>query len=308
MPAEFTEVLPLSGFDRMTPTGGPGIVIPHKGAGLVIFDGGKHLKLDTVMKPALVVEDIKNPNFRELIADARHPSNANKSRELALLSSGALRLIKITANALVGVGAKVEAMNPRTRKAEAALKIIVLKQKRVKIAIRPVRVRDDAGVLVYSSRKPIDPSLLLDQMNAIWKPQANIVFELTSTDPVTIDLLKPDQPADITLEALKAAFVAKKDPAADLTFFMVRRAINHDNSCLGVIDAEAGFSLISDDRSDSTMAHEAGHFLGSLSESGKFSMRYGHQGTDPDLLMRAGGAGYRIPYSLVTDFNKGYRS
>ena len=56
------------------------------------------------------------------------------------------------------------------------------------------------------------------------------------------------------------------------------------------------------------MAHEAGHFLGSLSESGKFSMRYGHQGTAANLLMRAGGAGYKIPFSLVTDFNKGYRA
>jgi hypothetical protein len=302
------EVLPLSGFDRSTPTGGPGIVIPHKGAGLVLVDGGKHLKLNTVMKPALVVEDIRNPNFRELIVDARHPGATDKTRELALLNSGALRLIKITANALVGIGAKVEAINPRTRTAEAALKVIVLKQKRVKIAIRPVQVRDDNGVLVYSSQKPIDPSLLLDQMNFIWKPQANVVFELSSKDPVTIDQLKPGQPADITNETLKAAFISKKDPAADLTFFMVKRAVNRDSNDLGVINSEAGFSLISDDRSDSTMAHEAGHFLGSLSESGKFSMRYGHQGTASDLLMRAGGAGYRIPFSLVTDFNKGYRS
>jgi hypothetical protein len=308
MPVEFVEVLPLSGFDRMTPTGGPGIVIPHKGAGLVIVDGGKHLKLVTVMKPALVIEDIKNPNFRQAIIDARHPSSADKARELALLNSGALRLIKITANALVAIGTRIEAINPRTRTADAALKVIVLKQKRVKIAIRPVQVRDDTGAWVNSSRKPIDPSRLLDEMNAIWKSQANVVFELSSKDPVTIDQLKPGQPADITDETLKAAFIAKKDPAADLTFFMVKRAVNHDSNDLGVINSEAGISLISDDRSDSTMAHEAGHFLGSLSESGKFSMRYGHQGTASDLLMRAGGAGYRIPFSLVTDFNKGYRS
>jgi hypothetical protein len=88
---------------------------------------------------------------------------------------------------------------------------------------------------------------------------------------------------------------------------MVKRAVNRDSKDLGVINSEAGISLISDDRSDSTMAHEAGHFLGSLSESGKFSQRYGHQGTDANLLMRAGGAGHKIPYSLVPDFNKGYR-
>jgi hypothetical protein len=120
--------------------------------------------------------------------------------------------------------------------------------------------------------------------------------------------LKPGQPADITDEKLKAELIAKKDPDASLTFFMVKRAVNKDSKDLGVINSEAGISLISDDRSDTTMAHEAGHFLGSLSESGKFSMKYGHQGTDANLLMRAGGAGRRIPFELVTDFNKGYRA
>jgi hypothetical protein len=48
---------------------------------------------------------------------------------------------------------------------------------------------------------------------------------------------------------------------------MVKRAANNADKDLGVINSEAGISLISDDRSDSTMAHEAGHFLGSLSES-----------------------------------------
>jgi len=125
---------------------------------------------------------------------------------------------------------------------------------------------------------------------------------------VLIEGLKPGEQADITNEALKAAFIAKKDPDAALTFFLVKRAVNRDSKDLGVVNSEAGISLISDDRSDSTMAHEAGHFLGSLSESGKFSMRYGHQGKAVNLLMREGGAGIKIPFSIVTDFNKGYRS
>jgi hypothetical protein len=55
------------------------------------------------------------------------------------------------------------------------------------------------------------------------------------------------------------------------------------------------------------LAHEAGHLLGSLNENGTYSgIDYGHQGTDPELLMRGGGAGWKIPYSIVTDFNKGF--
>jgi hypothetical protein len=307
MSVAFSEVLPNSGFDSSTPTGGAGIVIPHKGAGIVILEGGKDLKLTTVLKQMLEVDELKNHNYQQALIDARYDSGATgKTLDLASLKSGALRLFKITANALVGIGAKIEAVNAK-KKTEAILKVLVLRQKRVKVAIRPVQVRDNNGVPVNSAANPGDPNKLLDQMNYIWRPQANVVYELGKTDPVTIDQLKPGQPADITDEDLKAAFIAKKDPDADLTFFMVKRAVNKESTDLGVINSEAGFSLISDDRSDFTMAHEAGHFLGSLSEKGKFSMKYGHQGTADNLLMRAGGAGSKIPFHLVTDFNKGYR-
>jgi hypothetical protein len=309
MAVEFVELFPNAGFTRVTPTGGPGIVVPYKGSSLVLLDGGKDLKLGTKVQPMVEVKEIKDQQSHHAVVNARFPcETTDKALDLALLKTGGLRLFKITGNALVGIGAKIEAVNPRMRKVEAALKVIVLRQKLVKIAIRYVQVRNDQGELVNLSTNRVDAEKLRDEMNAIWTPQANVVFELSLTDPVTIDLLKPGQPADITEEKLKAAFVAKKDPAAALTFFMVKRAVNQDSKDLGVVNSEAGISLISDDRSSSTMAHEAGHFLGSLSESGKFSMKYGHQGTAADLLMRAGGAGSKIPYELVTNFNYGYRA
>jgi hypothetical protein len=308
MPAEFREVLPNSGFDDRTPTGGPGIVIPYKSSNVVILASGKDLKLVTVMKPMLGIDEIKDSYYHQAMLHEQHGGNTpDKVVDMVSLKTGDLRVFKITGYSLVGLGkAKIEAIDPRTKKAEATLKVTVLKEKRVKIAIRPVQVRDDRGALVNSSSKPIDADVLVRQMNRIWKFQANIVFELSRTDPVTIDGLRPGADADI--ETLKPELVAKKDPDAALTFFMVRRAVNRENKDLGVINPETGISLISDDRSDSTMAHEAGHFLGSLNEAGKFSMRYGHQGTDAKLLMRDGGAGHKIPFSIVTDFNKGYRA
>jgi hypothetical protein len=309
MSAQFKEVFVNSGFDPETPTGGPGIVVPQKGVSLVILDGGRDLKLPREVKAILRIDEIKEDQRHRAITDAPYPRRTTeKAPALALLKTGTLRLFKVAANTHVGLGVKVEAVNPTRKNVEATLKVTVLKEKRVKIAIRAVQVRDEKGTPVNSSENPIDTRLLLDEMNAIWTPQANVVFELSKTDPVTIEGLKPKQPADITNEALKAEFIAEKDPDAALTFFMVKRAINKDSNDLGVVNSEAGISLISDDRSDSTMAHEAGHFLGSLSESGKFSMRYGHQGTDASLLMRAGGAGRKIPFGIVTDFNKGYRA
>lgn len=307
MSAEFKEVFANCGFDPQTPSGGPGIVIPQNGEGFVLLDGGSGLKVAPVLNDRLRVDEIKGDQRHQVIANSPYPRTAlAKAPAVTLLKSGTLRLFKITANKHLGLGLKIEALSPK-KTVETTLKVIILKQKPVKIAIRPVQVRDEKGGLVSSSKNLVDPKVLRDEMNAIWTPQANVVFELSKTDPVTIDPLKPGQDADITNENVKKAFMDKKDPDAMLTFFMVKRAVNRDGKDLGVIDSQAGISLISDDRSDSTMAHEAGHFLGSLSESGKFSMRYGHQGKDENLLMRAGGAGRRIPYGIVTDFNKGYR-
>ena len=66
---------------------------------------------------------------------------------------------------------------------------------------------------------------------------------------------------------------------------------------------------ISDNRGDSTIAHEAGHYLGAVDDKGKFISTYGHPGSQAvEMLMRDGGAGRKIPYGRVPDFNKGYTS
>jgi hypothetical protein len=308
MSAEFKEVFANCGFDAQTASGGAGIVIPQDGVGFVMLDGGRDLKVVPAANVKLTVDEIKDDQRHQVIANSPFPrSTSAKGPAVALLKAGNLRLFKITANKHLAYGVKIDAVNQR-KIPEVSLKVIVVKQKRVKIAIRPVQVPDGRGKVVNLHVNPVDAKALRDEMNAIWTPQANVVFELSKIDPVTIDLLRPGQEADITNEALKAAFIRHKDPDASLTFFMVKRAVNKESKDLGVINSEAGISLISDDRSDSTMAHEAGHFLGSLSENGKFSMKYGHQGKDESLLMREGGAGRKIPYGLVTDFNKGYRA
>jgi len=167
MAAAFQEILPNSGFDSTTPTGGPGLVVPYKGSAVVMLDGGSKLKVDTGLKPMLAIDEIKDQRYQHALVEAQYPSvSMDKALNLALLKTGALRIFKITGNALVGIGAKIEAMNP-FKKSEATLKVIVLKQKRVKVAIRPVQVRDDKGVPVFLSGKLTDPQVLVDQMNAI---------------------------------------------------------------------------------------------------------------------------------------------
>ena len=129
------------------------------------------------------------------IATQADISKAAAGRALEALITGVKATLKKgNSVSLVGFGtAKIEAINPKTKKAEATLKVTVLKEQRVRIAIRPVKVRDDQGILVNSSQKPINPDVLVRQMNRIWKPQANVVFELSKTDPVTLDGLRPER-------------------------------------------------------------------------------------------------------------------
>ena len=90
---------------------------------------------------------------------------------------------------------------------------------------------------------------------------------------------------------------------------MVRQALDKGAVVNGVTDASLGISLISDTRGDSTIAHEAGHYLGAVDDKGKFGKPYGHPGSQAaEMLMKDGGAGRKIPYGRVSDFNKGYTS
>ena len=144
-------------------------------------------------------------------------------------------------------------------------------------------------------------------MNAIWNPQANVYFELGRTDAATIEGLAPK--ADrLDMQKLPQGFLDERDSGAALTFFLVYAVRDGGTPALGVTTAVDRISLIADSRSDSTMAHEAGHFLGSLNEKGNYSSKYGHPEKSQEMLMHADHTGNKISYSAVTNFNYGYHS
>jgi hypothetical protein len=320
MPAAFRQVSPFAGVDEMIPSGGAGIVVPwsedrRKRSNAVLLVGGAGLHVASNLRHAVEAEEITDPQQLMALASELQlvygGAGLSYSVSLELLKARAYRLYKVTANEVPGLDvAKVQATNPRSSRVEATLKVLVLREKLVKIAIRPVQVLDGRGTKVLFTARFEPPERLLDKMNAIWTPQANVVFSLGRTDPALIDGLTPNSDgADIQSPTTRPGFLSNKDKAAAVTAFLVRTAYDGAVGAVrGVVDPEAGFMLISDGRGETTLAHEAGHFLGSLDEHGKFSLRYGHPGgQDPVLLMRDGGAGWKIPFSQVTDFNKGYR-
>jgi len=293
--------MPYKGVDEHIPTGNAGIIVPSGGSNTVILADGSALKVAATVGRAVQADEITNPRthpvWSMLVAVAL---------SIEKLKAGAIRVFNIVGNSPVGLDvARVQATNTRTSKVEATLKVLVLRQLSIKISIRPTLVLDDQRNEVSFTNAPIAAQSMLDQMNSIWEPQANIVFTLGRTDPALIDSLSPkSEGANIQNPAELASFQSKKDRAADLTMFLVRRAFDGKKRVIGVTNAKEGVTLIGDDRSVTTLAHEAGHFLGALNEHGKFSQKYDHKGTDPELLMRDGGAGWKIPFSLVTDFNK----
>jgi hypothetical protein len=202
----------------------------------------------------------------------------------------------------------------------ATLRVAVVDRLVAKVAIRNVRARDAQGNMRYHARRPCDPAHEVAQMNAIWRPQTNIVFELVPspdldvdhTDPKTREELRiaygmkdaPTFAAESTVWSDKNSgwFARHRVPGSHMTFFVVHKLISGGNPANGrgadpangTMNRPTGVGFIADSRLPSTFAHEAGHFVGDMP----------HDGTDIELLMRGDGAGYRIPFALAERFRK----
>ena len=301
MAATFREVTAYSGVDENLPTGGQGIVVPSGGSTLVILQDGRGLDVRSTIPSKVYVYEFKTRQERAgAVRNASNPSEAMRR-----FDDDSWRIFRVKADAPVGFDkVRVEAKRTKAHKAETTLKVIVLDKKTVKVAIRPAQVRD--GKQLVSLGNAADAQKLLDEMNAIWNPQANVYFELGRTDAATIEGLSPQADA-IEMQKLPKGFLDERDSRSALTFFLVRKVTDGGTADKGATNAKERVSLIADSRSDSTMAHEAGHFLGALTAEGKYDSEYGHPEKSEEMLMHVHHIGKKIPYSAIPKFNYGYR-
>ena len=301
MAATFREVTSDSGVDENLPTGGQGIVVPSGGSTLVILQDGRGLDVRSTIPSKVYVYEFKTR--QERAGAVRNTSNPSEA--MRRFDDDSWRIFRVKADAPVGIDkVRVEAKRTKAHQAETTLKVIVLDKKTLKVAIRPAQVRD--GKQLVSLGNAADPQKLLDEMNAIWNPQANVYFELGRTDAATIEGLSPQADA-IEMQKLPKGFLDERDSGSALTFFLVRKVTDGGTADKGATNAKERVSLIADSRSDSTMAHEAGHFLGALSAEGKYDSEYGHPEKSEEMLMHVHHIGKKIPYSAITKFNYGYR-
>jgi hypothetical protein len=340
MAAKFIQVFSNSGVDDNTPV--PTVVVPLGGANFIALKDGMHLKKPVSSSSSIKIEEHARWTIPIFVAHTqvldKMKFNLNKLPphllEKAKEAMGAplpndVRIFLLRGRSLdsSSKGTEIKAINPKTGKAETKLLAVVLKQKKVKIAIRQVQTRDESGNLGFHSKKSTDLKQLVDGMNGIWS-QANVSFELVPSKPALLDdgaaiakamnlqAKTATLPAKININDFGDLFAKLKDPDADFTFFLVKdlglRERGRPNAPIGdergVADSDRGIALLSDDMTLATPAHEAGHLLG-------FHGR--HSSTDPKshrdrlLLMKEGGPDVglgKIPFiDIVQTFNKGYK-
>jgi hypothetical protein len=300
MPAKFLEAFANHGVDETaTP---PGMIVPLKGSNMVALTGGDGLRpvLDAKIKHIKMTE-VDQAKFNSLMADAEPAARPLPADARIFQIDGTLP-------------GKTD-----VKAGHATLTVRVLKQRPVKIAVRPVQVRDKSGNVVFHAQRKFDIPKLVEAMNQIWTVQANVVFELVSADPILVadevavakalDLKaeRAPLPEVVNMVDFVEMFDGLKDQNAEMTFFLFGKVVDRPRGAKGqgvpvdgaTIRSISPIAFISDLRTDSTMAHEAGHLLG---YSGHVDPPNARQ------LMNEGGPGVglgKIPFNdVVQKFNR----
>jgi hypothetical protein len=303
---------PMAAFEQLFVSAGvdedrhpkPGMIVPLFGSNVVRLTGGKGRRIEA--PPTLAIKELSF-NDVGLASLIFNPGGALKAS--AVSDS---RYFQISSKVLISPD------NPATVKAvgqygSADLNVAVVKQRKVKLSIRPVQVLGPQGGLVFHSQKPFDTKAMVATMNGIWTPQANVSFELVSETPAPItkeeDISKiwprSDSRRDIVNMTLARDVLNRnKDPNADFTMFLVQFCGwmdgNNFSSAEGVGDDDFPVALISDGRVNvpEMPAHEAGHFIGT-----KDGKRFPHTSGRFDLMKVGGNVVAKIPFDHVTRFN-----
>lgn len=201
----------------------------------------------------------------------------------------------------------------------AKLEVLCLDRMAIKVAICNVKARDAQGDLKYHA-KPCDPMTEVDNMNAIWTPQANIAFELVSSAEVEIDHEYPETQAQLTkafgfkepgharfiaggvvsAAKLRELFATKRVKGAHMTFFLVHQVLGKgEGQATGTMNSELGMAFIAGTHFPTTFAHEAGHYLGRDLENGQWAGHEHLAESETRMLMKDGGSSWAIPFSMV---------
>jgi hypothetical protein len=336
----FWEVFRCAGVDHDARH--PGMVIPFNGSNLVAVQVDKEKARLISDSTALKIDDVdtaemiraRTAKYRELSEPGTDPKLAKAYMPDDIHAT--VRYYRITGKRKVDfkAPAKLQVIVDGKRKAE--MPVVVVDPVTVKVAIRDLRVYGADRKLKFHSSRPAEVAREMAVVNEIWTPQAQMVFEhVAAPQPAIIDDTDPkireairaglgqrttefsNLGENIDPEKLKALFAPLRASGADVTVFFVEKVIGSDGrSVNGRAISSHAMVFIAANHDHSTLAHELGHFLGGTRKNGEwdgldhtYDMQYDEktkkmQMTDEDvrMLMRDGGAGYKIPFNLVEPF------
>jgi hypothetical protein len=329
--ASFREVFKCIGVDELA-SPDAAMIVPVRGSNIVALIDGQALRV-APDRQLVKIEELQG-DFLNTARKVMHDTLASLPAEFAQANAalspelwkGPARFFAIRGTGRVDAGgvtvqAKGGARNAKT----ARLQVVVADQLVFKLAIRALQVRDQAGNLTFHGNKPGDAKKELEVINAVWKPQTNIAFELVSSTPVIIDLgdksvrdalakaygsSSVDTLSDrLHAEKLKDVFVGlteeverREGKKADFTLFKVKHVLwgasnSNPNSADGFTVRAGRYAFVADTRSTTTLAHETGHFLAGPNGWGDKDHHVPHPyDKGITLLMRDGGAGWKIPF------------
>jgi hypothetical protein len=332
---QFVEMFKCAGVDEWAQPE-PGMVIPFGGSNVVALQTGsgrnkEWANLRVVSDhPGIDIEEL-DPGplllYRNAVSQevAEHKDDPQYRAAMAPeVIGGNPRFFRIHGkkNVIDFPGALIKARS--NRKVEASLRVVVVKSMSVKIAIRNLQVRDANGNIVFHSDKPCDPYLEMAIMDSIWIPQTNMMFDLVPSGPALIDTsdqntkqavakgfgLRDPNNAVIAPRVepgkIKDVFQKLRVDGTDITFFFVDQVLAGPTVPVAGLMLPEGLGFVSTGHARSTFAHEAGHFIGGHPE--KSGWKQQHHTYDRDrsrdivMLMRDGGGGFKIPFSLVKQF------
>ena len=230
--------------------------------------------------------------------------------------------------------AKLQVIVDGKRKAE--MPVVVVDPVPVKVAIRDLRVYDADRKLKFHSSRPAEVAKEMAVVNEIWTPQTQMVFEhVAAPQPAIIDDRDPkireairvglgqkttefsNLGENIQPKKLKEIFAPLRVPGVDVTVFFVEKVLDSsgrpDN---GQSVSSHAMIFMAANHDHSTLAHELGHFLGGTRKNGEWDGLDHTYDTEYDektkerrlvdedyrMLMRDGGAGYKIPFNFVEPF------
>jgi len=256
------------------------MLIAHSGFNLVLLRDGKGLTLQPDKKGMIGVHEITKrfsiSKVKKLLTNFNRPRNLTPetsdtwdellTKAVDLADGDSARPIIVTGNVRGDVTLKAV----RDKREDTSIKIAVVSTRTIKVAFNYVGyVMSQRSRHEHTSREPGDAGELLKQLNRIFAPQGNIVFQMSR--PAQWVWVDGGLDKIVTLSDLPK-FKDKGDPAANWNVFFVGEVETKvvagrkgpaDNDAAFTVP---GISVVEDVGGKDTLVHEAGHFAGSTKD------------------------------------------